>query len=317
MASKKVYFYKAVLTDLDGKEVSINKYREIFTDIIDRKSVNNGTYKSLDLTWDDDEMHIIWDIFDYNNSRLFGRLSKQKPSSSVIQRDYHTYEKKDILPVGDQQNRGIEQYTFGSLDYQTGIFSIISAKGAPSEKVICNIFLLYNLNYMMQLLPIPNVKGIETIYLGKDAEITRLEVEVPLPDAGVLANLFGWDKDEVVEAIVNRHLTAGVVLKPLSRQSITADTEESKRIIDKIKGRLNLYQKAKMKAKTKDVKLRDYNFYEENFSYPVDIQVYHIENYKRIYYTVDELVGIYRQHIVQAFQENKDVLVEIANRKSV
>lgn len=317
MASKKVYFYKAVLTDLDGKEVPINKYREIFTDIIDRKSVNNGTYKSLDLTWDDDEMHIIWDIFDYNNSRLFGRLSKQKPSSSVIQRDYHTYEKKDILPVGDQQNRGIEQYTFGSLDYQTGIFSIISAKGAPSEKVICNIFLLYNLNYMMQLLPIPNVKGIETIYLGKDAEITRLEVEVPLPDAGVLANLFGWDMDEVVEAIVNRHLTAGVVLKPLSRQSITADTEESKRIIDKIKGRLNLYQKAKMKAKTKDVKLRDYNFYEENFSYPVDIQVYHIENYKRIYYTVDELVGIYRQHIVQAFQENKDVLVEIANRKSV
>lgn len=317
MASKKVYFYKAILTDIYGKEVATNKYRQIFADIIEENAVNNKTYRSLDLTCDDDPMHIIWDIFDYKNTRLFGRLSKQKPSSSMIQRDYHTYAKSDILPVGDQQNRGIEQYTFGSFDYQTGIFSIISSKGAPSEKAICNIFLLYNLDYIMELLPIPNAKGIETIYLGDDAEITRLEVELPLPNAAVLANLFGWDEDEIVEAVANRQLTAGVVLKSLSRQSITVDSEESKRIIDKIRGRLHSYQKAKMKAKTKDVKLRDYNFYEENFSYPVDIQVYHVENYERIYYTVDELVSIYRQHIVQAFQENRDVLVEIANRKSV
>lgn len=316
MANKKVYFFKVNMSDLKGNRMPVGKYKELFEEIIDKYAVNNTVYRSLDLSFEDDPMHTIWDIFDYKNDRLFGRLSKQRPSSSVIQRDYHTYQKSDVLPVGDQQNKGIEQYTFGSLDYDTGIFSIVSSKGSPTEKVLSNTFLKYNRNYVLELLPIPNAHGIENIYLGEDAEVTRLEVELPLPSAAFLSNLFGWDADEVVDAMTRRQLTADVVLKPLSRQSITVDSDETKNLIDKIKNKLGFYKKAKMKAKTKKLKLRDYNFYDENFSYPIDISLYYMQNYERIYYSVDEMVEIYKQNIVSAFQTNKNVLKEIVNSES-
>ena len=314
MAVKKVYFYKATINGSNNDEIPVSQYKEILVNIIERYAISNNGYRTINLTPEQEPMHIVWDIFEYNHSRLFGRLSKQKLSSSVIQRDYKTFEKSDILPVDEQQSRGIEQYTFGSFDYETGIFSIVSSKGAPNEKVICNLFMLYNLNYSMDLIPIPNERGIDTIYRGENTEITRLEVELPLPNAGVLANLFGWNEDEVVNAMMERNLTAGIVVKPQNRQSITIDSDESMNLIDKIRHNLELYKKAKMKAKSRNLKLRDYNFYEENFSYNVDIPEYHIINYERIYYTVDQLVDIYKQNIVQAFHENRSILIEIANK---
>lgn len=316
MANKKVYFFRVTITDLKGNNISVDKYKELFEEIIDNHSVNNTTYKSLDLSFENDPMHTVWDIFNYKNDCLFGRLSRQRPSSSVIQRDYQTFQKSDVLPVGDQQNKGIEQYTFGSLDYDTGIFSIVSSKGSPNEKVLRNTFVKYNRNFILDLIPIPNPHGIENIYLGEGAEITRLEVEVPLPSAAVLSNLFEWDADEVVDAMTNRNLTAEVVLKPLRRHSITVDSDETKNLIDKIKNKLDFYKKAKMKAKTKKLKLRDYNFYDENFSYPIDVPLYYMQNYERIYYSVDEMVEIYKQNIVSAFRINKTILIEIVNSES-
>lgn len=60
--------------------------------------------------------------------------------------------------------------------------------------------------------------------------------------------------------------------------------------------------------------MREYDFFEQYFSYPVDITYYHIVDYERVYYTVDELMEINKQNIIQAFVENKKILRTVINR---
>lgn len=315
MANKKVYFYQMSLYGVTDKmEVDYTKIKDIFISIIDKNALKHKKYMSLDVTLDEDPLHTVIDIFDYKNSRLFCRLSKQKPSSSVIQREYTTYEKEDVLPDDDEQERGIEQYTYGFLDYNKAIFSIVSSLGAPNEKCICNAFLKYAHGYYLELVPIPNEKGIDAIYTGEKSEITRVEIEVPCPSAEVLEGIFEWKEKDIINTIAERHLSTAIVLKPLHKQSITMDENETKGLIDCIKEKLPVYTKAKIRAKAKNVRLRDYNLYDENFSYPIDISVYHMGNYERIYYTVDELVEIYKQNLVFSYQQNLKILSTITGR---
>ena len=82
-----------------------------------------------------------------------------------------------------------------------------------------------------------------------------------------------------------------------------------------IKNRLSGYNKAKIKAKSRTISLRDFNLFDENFSYPIDIVPYHVVDYNRINYTVDELVNIYKQNLVLSFLENKEILTTIADRE--
>ncbi|MDR7812060.1 hypothetical protein [Lacrimispora sp.] len=314
MAEKKVYFFKVNLRTKDGEDIDYKDLKDIFIDIIDKNAIEQDNFKSIDLTIDDEYTHIIWDIFDYENSRLFGRFSKQKPSNTMIKRYYKTMEKENIGD-GDERTAGIEQYTYGNLDYDTGIFSIVGALGAPNEKAIAKALWKYNRDYQIELVPIPNAQAIQDIYEGEGAEITRVEIEVPLPEAGVLQQIFNWDDDQVINVMGDRNLSAGVVLKPLARKGrITRDTEETKGLLDCISRNKAGYNKARIKAKTINKKLREYDLFDQYFSYPIDIAPYHMQGSKRIYFTVDELVDIYRQNIVYSFETNRRLLKLIVSR---
>lgn len=316
MAKKKVYFFKVGLYDNNNNELDYHLLKKLFMDIINNNATIQENYFSLDLTLDDDIMHIMWDVFEYQNTRLFGRLSRQTPSNSIIQRDYRTYVKEDVLPCEDEKNMGIEKYTYGSLDYNTGIFSFVSSKGTPTEKVICNAISKYANDFKIEIFPIPNANAIETIYQEENSEITRVEIEIPKPNPGDLENLLGWDENKIMDTVMDRNLTASIVIKPLTRRtSLTYDAEESRSIINLIKNRLSGYNKAKIKAKSRTISLRDFNLFDENFSYPIDITPYHVVDYNRINYTVDELVNIYKQNLVLSFLENKEILTTIADRE--
>jgi hypothetical protein len=121
MAIKKVYFFKVTLRDKDGNDVDYKELKSLLINIIDLNAFERENFKAIDLTVEDEYRHIIWDVFEYKNSRLFGRLSKQRPSNSILKRDYKTMAKENI-GNGDELAGGIEQYTYGSLDYETGIF---------------------------------------------------------------------------------------------------------------------------------------------------------------------------------------------------
>lgn len=310
MASKNVYFFQLNLFQ-HGEEIDHQCFKTVLQEVVEKHATTFDDYESLDVTPYEEEMHLILDIYDYNDSSFFVRMSKQKPSNSMVQHNYRTHEKEDVLPDNDEREKGIEQYTYGYLNYQQGIFSFVSTLGAPNEKAISNILKLYAPEYSMELTAIPNAMAIESIYEREESEITKLEIEVPLPDAGTLENVFQWNENEILEVLNERHLRAEIVIKPLRKQSITYTQEETRKIMDAIRAHLPGYTKAKMKAKARNIKLRDFNFFEDKFSYPIDIQNSYIRDGERIYYTVEELVNIYRARMRAAYHENEALLITI------
>lgn len=314
MAIKKVYFFKVTLRDKDGNDVDYKELKSLFINIIDLNAFERENFKAIDLTVEDEYRHIIWDVFEYKNSRLFGRLSKQRPSNSILKRDYKTMAKENI-GNGDELAGGIEQYTYGSLDYETGIFSLVGALGAPNEKALSNVFWKYNRNYQIELVPIPNAQAIRNVYEGENSEITRVEIDAPLPDTGILQNVFKWDDKELLDAVGDRNLHAAIVLRPLSRKGkITIDSDETRGLLDCITKNKGGYNRARVKAKTRTLSLREYDLFEQNFSYPIDITIYHMVENKRKYFTVDELADIFKQNLVYSFETNRKLLKLLTDR---
>lgn len=314
MATKKVYFYQVSIFDKDGEEIQYLELKKILSNIIERESHKNGDYFSLDVSSLTEPLHIVWDIFSYKNQRLFFRLSKQKPNNCLIQREYTTFRKADVLPVGTENKQGIEQYTFGSLEYDTGIFSMVTSKGAPGLNVLSNVFERYQRDISAEFIPIPNSHAIQSIYYGEDPQISQIEIEVPLPSAEILEHLFGWKEKEILNTMFQRNLNLDITVKGIPRSVIAFGSEESQGIINRIISNLSRYNKARMKAKDKKERLRDYNFFEDNFSYSIEVSDYHIVNYERVYYTIEELVELYKQNIVNAYMENKTILKTIISR---
>ena len=313
MASKNAYFFELKLKQ-QGKIIEYVKFKEIFADIVDKRATVFSEYKSLDVTPYEEEMHFMLDIYSYTGKFLFTRMTKQRPSNSLVQHDYKTCEKEDVLPGNKENEKGIEQYTYGLLNYEHGIFMLASTMGAPNEKIINNIFKLYAPEYTVDLIEIPNAMAIESIYEGKESEIKKLEIEVPLPAAGVLENIFHWKESEILDTIGSENLNVSVVLKPLRRKSITHGEDETRKLMDAIKKALPRYHKAKMRAKAQNLKLRDYNFFDDKFSYPIDIQNSYIREGERIYYSVEQLADIYKREMKAAYFENEKLILLILGR---
>lgn len=313
MATKNAYFFELKLKH-KGEIIEHAKFKEIITDIIDKYAMDFSEYQSLDATPYEKEMHFMLDIYKYTGKFLFARMTKQRPSNSLVQHDYKTYEKEDVLPGNKENEKGIEQYTYGLLNYEHGIFMLASTMGAPNEKIINNIFERYASEYTVELIEIPNAKAIESIYEGKESEITKLEIEVPLPSAGVLENIFHWKEPEILDAVSSENLNVSVVLKPLRRKSITHGEDETRKIMDAIKESLPRYHKAKMRAKAQNLKLRDYNFFDDKFSYPIDIQNSYIREGERIYYSVEQLAELYQRKMMNAYFENEKLILLILGR---
>lgn len=168
---------------------------------------------------------------------------------------------------------------------------------------------------MVQIVPIPNADAIDVIYRGDDSKITRVEVEVPLPDAPFLQNVLGWGDEAVLDALERGNLDMSLVVKPIRRRGcVTRDSEETRGLLDCIFGQMRGYNKARLKAKTRVIGLREYDLFEQNFSYPVEITTYHIIGGHRVYYTVDELVEIFRNSIIGVFEMNRQLLTQIVGR---
>lgn len=315
MAIKKVYFYQVnIFRVSDEQEVSYRLIKDLFNDIIESRAVRQDGYRTLDLTLDNDPMHIMMDIFRYQNDTLFCRLSKQKPNNSMIQRNYDTFEHKDILPGISEDTQGIENYTYCSLNYEKGILSIISALGAPNEKAVGNAILKYNNRYYIELVPVPNTEAIQTIYFGEESAITKIEIEVPVPAADIMKEVLGWNEEEITATVTENALTTAIVVKPPRRKALTEDTEDTQRFIDCIKSAMPSYSRAKITGKAKNIKSQEYDLFAEYFSYPIDIASYYIENGKRVWYSVEQLTTNYNESLKFAFSENKILIETLTGR---
>lgn len=105
----------------------------------------------------------------------------------------------------------------------------------------------------------------------------------------------------------------------ISRHLLTTDTEESNGIIDAIQDIIarfgtTRFKKASIKGKAQNIKAREYNFYEENYFYPVDIPAYRMEDKKRVYYNQAELAQINYENMVFSYNESRDFILPLIRR---
>lgn len=311
--AKRVYFYMVKLMEkAHDTECDYRIIRDLVTTIINKHASKRNNMYSIDLTTSED-LHITADIFDYSDAKMFFRLGNQKPSGSFLYRNYETNETESLLKSNDEQKAGIEIYTFGSLDYETGIFAIVSQQGAPTYRYVRNLFIKYTSNYYLDFIPVPNPNGIDLIYKEDESRISNIEVEVPVPTAEALQNLFGWSDKEILD-IQGKNLKAVMKLSSIDRKTITENGEESRGLIDCIKSKLTNYTKARIHAKAAGKKAQDYNFFNENFSYPIEISSYKATGGVKHFFTAEENIIIYRDNLNMAFNENYILLKQISNR---
>lgn len=192
---------------------------------------------------------------------------------------------------------------------------IVGQMGAPTELAFSDIFKRYCKDYVLELLPISNPRSIDILYNAKKPEISSVEIEIPLPSLSILQNALEWNDKEVTDNLEKRKMTAKIIVKAEGRKQLLSDKESiTKGLLNMINNKMPRYKKAKARAKTESTNMREYDFFEKHFSYTIDIVNYHIENYERVYYTVDELMDIYKKNIIMAFAENKKILLTLANR---
>ena len=311
--SKKVNFFTVNLFEsVSSTEKDYKLIKDLLVSIIEENSKDVNGFKVLDLTCDND-LHYVADIFSYKEQKLFMRVSNQKPSGGYLRRNYTTNIPAGVLGTLSEDKEGIEVYTYALLESESGILSIVNQQSAPNYKIINHFFSKYNVDYYMEFIAIPNPDGISRIYEAKEPRISQIEIEVPVPSADVLEQMFGWKAKDILD-VQGRGLKATMRLSGMDRRVITDTEEESKGLIDCIKDKIIDYNKAKIRAKADGTKTRDYSFFDENFSYPVDIPSYCVIDGKKHYHTADDLIPIYREHLQMAYNENKQLLKSISNR---
>lgn len=310
---KKVNFFTVELYESAGS--ARRDYKEIknlLMTIIEEKAVKLDDFWVLDLTRDN-ELHYVADIFSYKEKNLFMRVSSQKPSGGYLRRNYTTNVPAGVLGSTSEDKEGIEVYTYALLDYEMGIFSIVNQQSAPSHRIINYFFAKYNADYYMDFKAIPNPDGISRIYEAVEPRISQVEIEVPVPSSEVLEQMFGWNAKDIMDIQGNR-LKATMKLSGIDRKLITDTDDETKGLIDCIKSKIMDYNKAKVRAKASGIKTRDYSFFDENFSYPIEIPSYTIVSCQRYYYSADDLISIYRDNLQVAYNDNKELLRAISDR---
>lgn len=315
MAEKKVYFYAINVYEANNERLlPIESLKMLICDIINTHSVQLNGYKTLDIsTVADDDFHIMMDIFDYENESLFCRLSKQKPNNSILRRDYATSEYSDVFSQNEVGNNGIEIFTYGKLDYRSGLFAYVSSQSAPDERSLLSVFEKYNRAYKIELLSIANPDGINAIYYGHDPQISKIEVTVARPTAEMLDQIFDWNDDEITHAVSQNALTAKLIVSSPIRGKLV-DNEEALQVIDRLRSFRNIYNTVKVVAKSQETKLQEYNLYAKYFSYPIDIPKYRIINNKRVEYTLAEITDMYKHNLHEAFETNKPILQLLVGR---
>lgn len=333
---RNVYFYRVNLLKngqeilIDSKDHRLATLRNAIIDIVEghkdgspnskRQNLKNNIFvNSIDLS-DEDNLHMVGDVFEYKDKYLFMRISKQKITGSLIEREYKNLKTEALLADKNENEEGIEAYTYLKLDYQTGILGIINQQGAPGVGYLNALFKKYSsVKYSLNFESIPNSNGIKLLYNGEDSKISSLEVELPIPNAEFLSEILNWNDSDTLGILSNDKLRLSIKLSA-GRRGITTDSYQTQKVIRQVKRAHYIKGKLRAKQRTSET-LRDYNIYSENFKYPVHIPFYtyvsefnrEVANSRR-YYNSTDLIEKYKTGLDEAFSKNWDMLKAIANR---
>ena len=317
MAEKKVYFSKIELYTSSNQKIEYQDLEGLYDDILNRHSRQHGNYRTLCLNpkAEDGTPKLMMDVINYKTGYFFGRLSKQKENNALLKRDYETEEAEDVFTPLEAKKRGIEIFTYFLLNYSKGIFSIVSAQGAPKAAVLNNILIEYNDSYYTKFIDIPNGEGIEVLYNAYNPELTSMEIEVPNPSPVYLEEILEIKEDVMFDMLNEGTPKVYLMIKPFTRQSLERDSKKVKRIIEILKENKNKYTKAIISGKGAGLKNQKFDLHAKYFSYPITINKSHVEAGKRIEYSLEELTDQFSYGLYNAYQSNYNLIVALADRE--
>lgn len=314
---KKAYFFKMELWNVEENvEKDYKNVRHILQEIVDKHAIQDKKEYTLNVT-EGVDLHTMVDVVKLTDEYCYCRAAQQKPTGSFTERNYMTNISKELLDGKAENEVGIEIHSYFLISFVTGIVEAIIAQGAPKEKVLSNIFEVYASDYSVEMIPIPNPSGAQSIYGKEGLVISKLAFETVRPDPTILNGILGIQGSELLAQSIEDNIKIQVSLVADSRgEKLIEDSTIANGMIRSIEvmKRAGNYTKALFRGKYEDKKTRDYSFFDENFSYPVDIPLYRIRGSEKQYYRAEELKDIYYQHMFAAYHDVKGIIVPLANR---
>ncbi len=308
MGNRNVYFFTIqLIKSADCSICTKNEFVIIFKDILKNHTIDSNGIKSIDLTEYSDNLHTSADYITQTDNSVFMRLCKQKLRTGLSKRDYVENTVDDVIPGTNESRNGIEACTYAYINYEPCIMEIVSAQTAPKETVLRRFFTIYNKDYYVDLLPIPNPHSLESLYKSNNPKIKKLQLDVAIPNLNLLSDLLGWNDKEIESLVINGGLKASVCLQPENnnRGSYICSNEDSRKMIDIIrsKGRAK-YKKASLSGNEDKENLRQYNFFDDNFSFPLPITDYKKSNGDVISFDTIQLLNTYKKKMILLYNEN-------------
>ncbi len=298
MSKKNIYFYKLDIIDNQSKKaVPVGRYKTMLSEIFDRECHDD----SIELTYQQTEP--IWmDVLENTDEYLFARISRKRLNNSIQKRNYQTGKTADVLSPAEAVGDGVECFTYCILGYAHGVLSVVKAKGAPGPETFGFLFARHNREYTVEYNGIPNKDLITELIDGKAPQVNRIMVDIALPSAVVLEQMFGFDDEELVSAMHSKTASLTIDVKPNFRESLMNDPDLIARLVNALRKDQNKYNTIKITGK-KDGNgpQREYDLYEEYFKYPVGIKEYRQSGGRKVEATKIALQKEYHKKMTQAY----------------
>lgn len=318
MASMTTEFYKMKLYESCSKqEIDFKFVRTMFEEVFQKYAVNNGDYKSIDLSPDIKPLNIepkeIMDIFE-DEKYLFGRLGRKKANNAMQKRDYGTLKAESVFSANEVEDKGLETFTFFILDYNKGIVSVVNTKGAPNIKAFNALCENYYKDYELDFDSIPNEEGIAVLYGASTPEISKLEFEIPSPNAEFLQSVLGLDEEIIKEMIQDSVYSSVITLKAIPYGKLLSKKEKVRQVLDILVEKKENYSKALIRGNAENFGSRNFDLHAKYFTYPIEIKRHRIIQGKKVEYSLLELAEQYKHGLHMAYESNYDIVNAIANR---
>lgn len=316
MAKKTVEFKRLDLKK-NAKDVEYRELKGIFNKIFEEKCVDNGKYRSLDLSPDIQPESVepkkILDLFE-DGAFLFGRVCKKKSRNALLRRDYETLKAEEVFNDTDSLKKGIEVFTFFILDYTKGILAIANAKDAPGATILNNILQNYCPEYTIEFTDIPNENGVNALYNSTNPELTKVEFEITRPDIEYLLRVVGLNEESVLEIVNDKTILANVTIKAQPYKKLETDQNKIKKVIDILKSKKDEYNKVVVTGRSDDFNSRGFDLHAKYFTYPIDVKNYEYKKGKKVEYTLDEITEEFKTGLHDAYGGNYQMLIALADR---
>lgn len=318
MASMTTEFYMLNLIKCSNEQEEDYKLvKGLLNDIISKHSINNNNYRSIDLSPEISPTSIepkeVMDIFD-DDKYFFGRVCRKKANNTVIKRDYGTLRADSVFNDKEIQDKGIEIYTFFILDYEKGILSVVNTKGAPNFKAFDSLCKNYSPKYKFDFVSIPNEDGISVLYGSASPEISKLEFEIPSPNAEFLQDVLGLHEDVIRDMIKYGVFSSVITLKAMPYQKLLSRKENVKEVLDILISKRKNYSRAIVRGKAENFGSRNFDLHAKYFTYPIEIKKYRTIQGRQVEYSLAELVEQFKHGLHMAYEMNYDIINAIANR---